>query len=115
MIKYFQIDSIRKDQKPGKEFGWTTFSYQPVSNALGYLVEAGQKYREGQPKKWYIKPIEVSITGVYDETRAFIRIKGREKDIEDFLQKTTLVKNFNDYWSWGEVEKWRMELRLTRI
>ena len=112
MIKYYQINAIRKDCTPGKHAGWTNFSINPVSNALGYLVEVGSKYREDQPKKWYIKPLEVNVSGVLDEECAFVSIKGRKKDVESFIQKAVMTKGFNDNWSWGEIEKWRMELRL---
>ncbi len=112
MIKYFRIESIRKDKAPGAKAGWTTFSFNPVENAISYLVEAGKKYQEDQPKKWYVIPLAVTVTGVVDEEEAYISIKGRKKDIENFLQTATLVKGFNTYWSWGETDKWHMELRL---
>lgn len=112
MIRHFRIESIRKDVTPGPKAGWTTFFFNPVENAISYLTEAGKKYRELQPKKCYVIPFVVAVTGVVDEEEAYISIKGRKKDIENFLQTATLVKGFNTYWSWGEVDKWRMELRL---
>lgn len=113
MIKYYQIKSIQLERAPGEKPGWSNFKIIPVAQALKYLVEVGQHFDEELPNKWYGKKhLAVKVVGVYDEEKAYISIKGTRKDIDTFLQKACMKEDFNTYWSWGETDKWHVDLNL---
>lgn len=98
MKKYFLINSIREDKRPGDQEGWTRYSFSPITNALSFLPKAIAEYNEGEKKL-----ITYEVYGVKGQETAVITLYGPRARVKYF--PTALVtSDFYEYFSLREVD-----------
>lgn len=98
MKKYFLIKSIRRDQQPGDQDGWTQYTITPIIKALQALPNAIFEYNEGQRKIVYVE-----VYGVKGQETAVIELSGPRKRVKGF-PSALAATNFYEYFSLREVE-----------
>lgn len=98
MTKYFLIKSIRRDQQPDDQDGWTKYTITPVIKAIQSLPKVVFEYNEGQRKIVYLE-----VYGVKGQETAVIELSGPRKRVKGF--PTVLAEtNFYEHFSLREVE-----------
>jgi hypothetical protein len=98
MKKYFLIKSIRRDQRPGDQDGWTTYTIMPVIKGLQILPKMVFEYNEGQRKIVYLE-----VYGVKGQETAVIELSGPRGRVKGF-PSALATTNFYEYFSLREVE-----------
>lgn len=98
MTKYFLIKSIRRDQQPDDQDGWTKYTITPVIKAIQSLPKMVFEYNEGQRKVVYLE-----VYGVKGQETAVIELSGPRARVKGF--PTVLAEtNFYEHFSLREVE-----------
>ena len=98
MKKYFLIKSIRRDQQPGDQDGWTKYTIMPVIKGLQNLPKMVFEYNEGQRKIVYLE-----VYGVKGQETAVIELSGSRKRVKGF-PSALAATNFYEYFSLREVK-----------
>ena len=95
----YEIKSIEQNKKYSGTTIWNlgyTYTYNPVSNAIGYLMDSAAIFNRKAMKK---DKVEVSIIETYGNDECVIRIIGSKKSIQSFsntvLAKPLFLQNFS--------------------